>query len=110
MKLLFDQNVSPRLVPALASLYPGSAHVRDLGLKTADDDAIWNYALEHGFTIVSKDADFRQRSFLFGHPPKVVWVRLGNCSTQEIEALLRIHHGDLLAFEQDASASFLMLM
>ncbi|HED03224.1 MAG TPA: hypothetical protein ENI60_00400 [Candidatus Fraserbacteria bacterium] len=97
MKLLFDQNLSHRLVSVLASLYPGSVHVRDLGLKTADDDAVWKYALEHGFTIASKDADFRQRSFLFSHPPKVVWIRLGNCSTQDIEALLRARHGDLLA-------------
>jgi len=110
MKLLFDQNVSHRLVSALASLYPGSAHVRDLGFQRAADDAIWNYAREHGFTLASKDADFRQRSFLFAHPPKVVWIRLGNCSTQEIEALLRARHGDLLAFAQDASASFLVLM
>ena len=110
MKLLFDQNLSHRLAPALASLYPGSVHVRGLGLKTADDDAIWNYALEHSFTIVSKDADFRQRSFLFSHPPKVVWIQLGNCSTPEIEALLRARHGDLLAFEQDADASFLVLV
>jgi len=109
MKFLFDQNLSHRLVPALTSLYPESVHVRDLGLKTADDIVIWNYALEHGFTIISKDADFRQRSFLFSHPPKVVWIRLGNCTTREIETLLRNRHDDLLTFEQDADAAFLVL-
>jgi len=109
MKLLFDQNLSHQLVSVLASLYPESVHVRDLGFKTADDIVIWNYALEHGFTIISKDADFRQRSFLFGHPPKVVWIQLGNCSTRKIEALLRNRQDDLLTFEQDVNAAFLVL-
>jgi predicted nuclease of predicted toxin-antitoxin system len=109
MKLLFDQNLSYRLVTALATLYPGSAHVRDLGLATADDEAIWNYAAQHAFVIVSKDSDFQHRSLLLGHPPKVVWIRLGNCSTAAIENLLRARHPDLLAFEQDAIASFLAL-
>ncbi|MBZ5546083.1 MAG: DUF5615 family PIN-like protein, partial [Acidobacteriia bacterium] len=80
MKLLFDQNLSPRLVQALASVYPDSVHVRDCGLQHADDESVWEFAGRNGFTIVSKDSDFRQRSFLFGFPPKVIWVRLGNCS------------------------------
>lgn len=109
MRLLFDQNLSPRLVDALADLFSGSAHVRNEGLQAADDDAVWNYAAQRGFVIVSKDADFHQRSFVLGHPPKVIWIQRGNCSTDEIAALLREHHADLLSFEQDATASFLAL-
>jgi predicted nuclease of predicted toxin-antitoxin system len=109
MRLLFDHNLSYRLVPALASLYPGSIHVRDLGMTTAADDVIWTYARQHGLAIISKDSDFFHRSMLLGHPPKVVWIRLGNCTTAQIEALLRARHADLLAFEQDANASFLAL-
>jgi predicted nuclease of predicted toxin-antitoxin system len=109
MKLLFDQNLSYRLVPALESLYPGSVHIRDVGLAMADDEMVWNYAMQHGLIIVSKDTDFYHRSILFGHPPKVVWVRLGNCATAHIEALLRTRQADLLAFDQDAHASFLRL-
>jgi predicted nuclease of predicted toxin-antitoxin system len=109
MKLLFDHNLSYRLVPALASLYPGSMHVRDVGMTTADDEEIWNFARQQGLAIASKDTDFYQRSMLFGHPPKVVWIRLGNCTTAQVEALLRIRHTDLLAFDQDADASFLAL-
>ena len=56
MRLLVDQNLSPRLVAALATLYPESTHVRDVGLATADDDVVWRYAADQGFTIVSKDA------------------------------------------------------
>jgi predicted nuclease of predicted toxin-antitoxin system len=109
MKLLFDQNLSYRLVPALESLYPGSVHIRDVGLARADDETVWHYAQHQGLVIVSKDMDFYHRSILFGHPPKVVWVRLGNCTTAQIEALLRTRQADLLAFDQDAYASFLAL-
>jgi predicted nuclease of predicted toxin-antitoxin system len=70
MKFLFDQNLSPRLPRWLSDLYPGSAHVRDIGLRDATDTVIWSYAQEHGFVIVSKDSDFQQRSLLFGHPPQ----------------------------------------
>ena len=109
MKLLLDQNLSPRLTKSLAKLYPGSKHVRDVGLQNAMDDAVWSYARKNGFVIVSKDADFHQRSFLLGPPPKVVWIRRGNCKTADIEVLLRVHHRDLSSFGKDAQAAFLAL-
>ena len=109
MRLLFDQNLSPRLVAMPADLHPGSIHIRNEGLQKADDDAIWAYAIRQGFVIVSKDADFHQRSFVLGHPPKVIWIQRGNCSTDEIAVLLRQRHADVLAFEQDEAASFLAL-
>ena len=109
MRLLFDQNLSPRLVVLLADLHPGSTHVRNEGLQRADDDTVWAYAIREGFAIVSKDADFHQMSFVLGHPPKVIWIQRGNCSTDEIAALLRQRHADVLAFEQDEMASFLAL-
>ena len=86
MKLLLDQNLAPKLVARLADLFPGSQHVRDVGLAMADDRAVWDYARAGGLAIVSKDADFRQLSFLYGSPPKVVWLRVGNRSTAEIDA------------------------
>ena len=109
MKLLLDQNLSPRLSRTLVAVYPGTIHVRDAGLEAADDDTVWAYAAEHGYVIVSKDADFHQRSFVLGHPPKVVWIRRGNCSTSEIEEILRIRQADLLAFERDEHGAFLAL-
>lgn len=109
MKLLFDQNLSVRLIGVLADLYPGSEHVRLLGMTTADDEVIWNYARQHGFIIISKDSDFYHRSMRFSHPPKVVWVRMGNCATDRIAELLRTVHAELLAFEQDKLASFFAL-
>jgi predicted nuclease of predicted toxin-antitoxin system len=100
VRLLLDQNLSPRLLPALADLFPDSTHVREVGLQ---------YAAQHGFAIVSKDADFHERSFLLGQPPKVIWIRRGNCSTSEISSILRNNYGAVTEFEEDAEASFLAL-
>ena len=109
MRFLLDQNLSHRLRDLLADIYPEIVHVRDVGLHAADDGTVWRYAEQNGLTIVSKDADFRQRSFLFGHPPKVVWLRQGNASTTGVEMILRVHHRDLSAFMLDEDNSFLVL-
>ena len=85
MKLLFDENLLHKLVWLLADLFPDSIHVRSVDLKAADDPVVWEYAKNNDLMIVSKDSDMHQRSFVFGHPPKVVWVRLGNCSTSDVE-------------------------
>jgi predicted nuclease of predicted toxin-antitoxin system len=109
MKLLFDENLSPQLVRLLGDLFPGSVHVRDVGLKAADDLVVWEYAQVNSLIICSKDSDMHQRSFLLGYPPKVVWVRLGNCSTSDVEHLLRTHFAAIEAFAADGYASFLTL-
>ena len=80
MKLLFDQNLSPRLPHFLADLYPNSADIRGLGMREVTDTEIWNYAKAHGFVIVSKDSDFQARSLLYRASPKFIWLRVGNCS------------------------------
>ena len=109
MKLLFDQNLSHRLVAPLAAEFPGSIHVRDVGMATAPDPDVWQYAAANGFAVVSKDTDFQQRALLHGHPPKVIWVRLGNCATAAVGALLRSKLPDIEAFDADPAASFLAL-
>jgi predicted nuclease of predicted toxin-antitoxin system len=110
MKLLFDQNLSHRLVQMLGDTYPNCVHVRDIGLNAASDTLIWEYAKQHGYSIVSKDSDFRQRSFVFGYPPKVIWIRRGNCSTQAVAQILRSHHQTIMEFEADTTATFLILL
>ena len=109
MKLLFDQNMSHRLVGQLAAEFPGSAHVRDAGLAAAPDPDVWVSAAANGFVIVSKDTDFQQRALLYGHPPKVIWARLGNCPTSAVATLHRARIADIQAFEADPLASFLAL-
>ena len=109
MKLLFDQNLSPRLPRLLADIYANSVHVRDVGLRDADDNLIWEYAKSHGFAIVSKDSDFQQRSLLYGSPPKFIWLRVGNCTVKATEDLLRKHSAAVHTFGLDKSKSHLML-
>ena len=94
MKLLFDQNLSHRLVAALADIYPDSIHVRDAGMASADDNKIWEYARNQG---------------LFGAPPKVIWIQKGNCTTSQIEDILSRHRADLQHFFNDPDATFLAL-
>ena len=89
MKLLFDENLSPRLPELLAGVYPGSLHVKNCGLSRASDSEVWEYAKSQGFTIVSKDSDFQERSVLWGSPPKVIWLRLSNCKSAEVTEVLR---------------------
>ena len=73
------------------------------------DEAVWSYARDNGFVIVSKDSDFHQLSFLFGHPPKVIWIRRGNCSTAAVVSLLRQRLLDILKFGRQEDATFLTL-
>lgn len=101
MKLLFDQNISHRLVDLLASVYPGCSHLRHWGLDSADDETVWNFARQNSLMIVSKDSDFLQHCFLRGFPPKVIWIRLGNGSTDDIERVLRQHQNEVQDFYQD---------
>lgn len=109
MKLLFDENLSHKLVQLLADVFPNSVHVREVGLKAADDPVVWEYAKNNDLIIVSKDSDMHQRSFVFGYPPKVMWVRLGNCSTSDVETVLRVNLTAIKAFYEDDYASFLSL-
>jgi predicted nuclease of predicted toxin-antitoxin system len=93
----------------LADVYPRSIHVGDVGLLGASDLAIWQHAREKGLILVSKDEDFHQLSVLHGPPPKVIWIRLGNCSTEHVIRLLRERHGEIQAFLQYEEAGFLAL-
>lgn len=109
MKLLFDENLSPKLVHKLAGIFPESAHVDRVGLGSEHDDEVWEYAKTHNFTIVSKDSDFHEKSLLKGFPPKVVWIRRGNCSIQQIETILRNHKEDIAKLDADDELAFLIL-
>jgi predicted nuclease of predicted toxin-antitoxin system len=68
VKLLLDENLSNRIVQRITDLFPDSTHVNSIGLKDAGDSIIWDWAKQHGFTIVAKDTDFYQRAIVLGHP------------------------------------------
>lgn len=109
MRLLFDANLSPRLIPSLSDVFPNSVHVADIGGLAGDDMAIWSYARDNGLTIVSKDSDFHHMSFVLGSPPKVVWLRVGNCPTDLIERVLRDNIGEMALFQQSEDAALFII-
>jgi predicted nuclease of predicted toxin-antitoxin system len=89
LKLLFDQNLSRKLVTRLADIFPHSSHVQFHNLTEAEDNEIWEFAKVQGFCIVTQDADFAERSRLYGAPPKVIWLRCGNAPTSTVETIVR---------------------
>ena len=80
MKLLLDENLSRRIVPFLQTAFPGSTQIALLGLESASDSEIWQYAKDNGYVIVSRDSDFQERSLVTGHPPQVIWLKIPNRS------------------------------
>jgi predicted nuclease of predicted toxin-antitoxin system len=109
MKLLFDQNLAPSLVGHLQDLFPASEHVFQCNLGDASDIAIWQYGRDHDFILVSKDADFVEMSTLRGFPPKVVWLRLGNCVTRDIHEAIRSNSITIAELSRDRERGVLAL-
>ena len=109
MKLLLDENLSPGIPALLEDLYPGSSQIELLGLRGAPDTAVWEYAKSNDFVLVSKDNDFRQRSFQYGAPPKVVWLSVGNAGTNVITRLLREARDEITGFVASPEAALLVL-
>ncbi len=110
MKLLLDENLSDRILHRIVDLYPNSEHVKTLGLINTDDAIIWEYAKTNGFVIVSKDSDFHQRSLLYGHPPKFIYLRTGNSPTSKITQNLRDNFDTMIQFESNETESILVLI
>ena len=106
MKLVFDENLSPKLPNRLSGAFADSTHVESLGFKGEDDKCIWQHVKQlEGAVIVSKDDDFRELALLDGPPPKVIALRIGNCSTQQIETLLRQHRSQIVEFFYNAESA-----
>ena len=94
----------------LADVLPESQHVRDVGLERAPDGQVWQFALERGLAIVTRDSDFQERSQIATVAPRIVWIRHGNCSTDEIEALLRRHAERISKLTGEGAPGFLILL
>ena len=101
MKLLFDQNLSRKLVSRLSDLFPDSSHIQFHQLAEADDNEIWEFAKVNDFCIVTQDADFAEKSRLYGSPPKVIWLRCGNAPTSQVETLLRSGEQEIVQLLQN---------
>ncbi len=109
MKLLFDHNLPPSLVVRLADLFPHSQHVYLVGLDRADDLEIRDHAKNNHLLIVTKDVDFSDLCVLLGFPPKIIWIRRGNCTTRALEQILRDHYDHIEVFDADPMNGVLTL-
>ncbi len=109
MKLLLDENLSDRIIDKIIDLYPDSQHVKTLGLINTDDAIIWEFAKMNSFVIISKDSDFHQRSLLYGHPPKFIYLRIGNSPTSKIVQILRDNLDTITQFDSSDMESILVL-
>ena len=101
MKLLFDQNISFRLISKISHIFPEARQVRQLGIENDLDIDIWYYAKQHSYTICTFDSDFYDLSNLKGHPPKIIWLRIGNTSTNFL--------ADIIINKKDAIQDFLTM-
>lgn len=110
MRLLFDQNISFRLLKKLEDVFPDAQHVRRAGLENSSDKEIWEFAKDQKYTIVTFDSDLYDFSVIWGSPPKIIWIRTGNLTTNGIDAILRKHHEDIMAFELDKELTCLQII
>lgn len=101
MKLLFDQNVSFRITKKVTSIFPKAKQVRELGLEDTCDLYIWDYAKANNYTIVTFDADFSDIASIKGTPPKIIWLRTGNMTTDAIAEILKAHSTIINEFVQN---------
>ena len=109
MKLLLDENLSPKLVRQLAPAFPDSLHVRDVQLDARQDITIWQWARTNNFTILTQDDDFYLFAQLRGQPPKVVCLRFGNRSVRDIAAQLQRQSPLIAEFIAEGQAACLEL-
>ena len=103
MKILFDQNISYRIVGLVSDKYPEAKHINHVGIDDATDNSIWNFAKENDYTIVTFDSDFYNLSIIRGCPPKIIWLRIGNTSTLMVAKVLNDDFDLIKAFLTDSS-------
>jgi predicted nuclease of predicted toxin-antitoxin system len=109
MKLLLDQNISFKLVKQLEEYFPNSSHVKLEDLSESSDLEVWSFARENDFTIVTQDVDFSEISLVKGTPPKIIWLKCGNATTQHIYDTIIINFNSIEAFVNDSRSSCLKL-
>ena len=109
MRLLIDENLSEALVRALSAEFPDSLHIRVDGRGGASDREVWALARETGSVLLTRDEDFLQFSVLHGWPPKVILLRIGNCSTRSVVALFQERADVIRAFLYHPEAGLLAL-
>lgn len=107
MKLLLDENLSRRIIPHILDVYPDSSQIALLDMDSANDRQVWAYAQQNGYMLVTQDSDFNEMSVLYGHPPKVIWLKCGNQPKRRIVEILLSIKEDVQAFADNPDLSCL---
>lgn len=108
MKVLIDQNISFRIVPQISDLFTEVSHVKSVGLMDTKDFDIFMFAREKGFqAIITQDEDFYTHLLEHGPPPKIIWIRTGNCSTTFLKEVLYRNAPIITSFFEDDNADCL---
>ena len=106
-KLLFDNNISHRVIAKISNVFPHSSHVMLENLDESTDKEVWEFAKKHNYTIVTKDSDFNDLAIYYGTPPKVIWIRVGNCRVVQIAKLLIDNSSIIKRFLDNPDSSIL---
>jgi predicted nuclease of predicted toxin-antitoxin system len=107
MKLLFDENISFRIVKRITEFFPDSIHISSIRPKISSDRLIFEYAKKHAYTIVTFDEDFQEIQSILGFPPKIVWLRMGNTSTTNVLQTLQRYFQEIKSMENDTDIGIL---
>jgi predicted nuclease of predicted toxin-antitoxin system len=107
MKLLLDENLSRRVIPAIVDAYPESSQIALLGMESVADGGVWEYARREGYILVTQDSDFHDLSALYGHPPKIIWLKCGNQPRRRIVEILLSIRDDVYIFANNPDLSCL---
>lgn len=110
MKLLSDQMFSYRLISKLKSTYPEAKQISELQLTNYTDKEIWDFAKSNGYVIVTFDSDFFDLNTFYGFPPKVVWLRTGNMTTQYLGKFLLNKNKQIRDFVENKNLGCLQLI
>jgi predicted nuclease of predicted toxin-antitoxin system len=110
VRLLFDQNISFKIISLLKSEFEDSQHVKDLNLVDATDHEIWSYAKANNCVIVTFDSDFYDFSLVWGHPPKIIWIRLLNQTTNFVAQILKERKSAIASFVQTSDLACLEII
>jgi len=106
-KLLFDNNISHRVIARVSDIFPNANHVMLENLDEVSDNKVWMFARNNNYTIVTKDSDFNDIAIHRGTPPKIIWIKVGNCKISEIENILRVNEIEIKVFLDEPNGAIL---
>ena len=108
-KLLFDNNISHRVIARISDIFPNANHVMLESLDESTDREVWRFARQNDYTIVTKDSDFNDLAIYHGSPPKIIWIKVGNCKVAQIAKILQDNSDVIKSFLDNSVSTILQI-